>query len=114
VSLLGFCCYDILSHHQKQLGKERVYFSFQFAGHTPSLRKSGTEAEAMEECHLLVLFFMTSLSFFSYTAQDHMPRGGTIHGGLYLSQCSITGNHDQDNSYKRKLLIMSWLIVSEV
>ena len=65
---------------QKQLGEERVYFSLQFI--SPCLREArqgsqdknleaGTEAEAKEECDLLVSHGL--LILLSYTIQDHLP-----------------------------------------
>ena len=65
---------DVLTkdHDQKQLGKERVYFSSPLSGHTASVKDSmaenpgrnleaGTEAEAKNEC-VERLIFMACLA----------------------------------------------------
>lgn len=74
-------------HDQEQLGEERVDFSLQLSGHTPSLRevrsetqdrnlKTGTEAGTTRNAaHWLAPCGL--LSLLSYGTQDCLSRGGT-------------------------------------
>lgn len=88
--------------------KQKIYFSLQLSGHTPSRKDvragtrcrnlvSGADAKAMDECCLLVWF-----SLLPYSIQDHQPRGGTpppIHthmwAGALWYQSSIKKMHQR-------------------
>ena len=52
--------------------------------HSFSLRelKSGTEAEAMEECRLLTCSSKLKFSLLSWNTQDHQPRGSATYSEL--------------------------------
>lgn len=54
---------EVKHHDQNNLGEERVYFTFQHSGQTPSLR-AGTQVEAVMGCCLLVcLSWLTQPAF---------------------------------------------------
>lgn len=44
--------------------------------------EAGTKAEAVEGYCLLAGFSCLLSSLLSYITQDHMPRGGTVHGDM--------------------------------
>lgn len=64
----GMECYD-----QKEFGEERVYFSSQLSGHTPSLKESGQELKQAVEEHCLLTCPHGSLSLFSYAPRTPCP-----------------------------------------
>lgn len=55
----GMGCCD-----QEEFGEERVYFSPQLSGHTPSLKESGQEPKQAVEEHCLLLVPMAHSAFF--------------------------------------------------
>lgn len=73
-------CYNRRPHDQKQFGKERVYLSLQLSTQGRNL-EIDTEAEAMEECCLLV----SSLWLFQFAllyTPGPLDQGSTSHSNL--------------------------------
>lgn len=86
-ALLKVSAAVIKIHDQKQLGKERVYFSLQFSNYTPSLRevRTGpqsknlvvrTEGKTSEKCCLLACSLWLAQPAFLYTQKWYRPQWG--------------------------------------
>ena len=84
-ALLKVSAAVIKIHDQKQLGKERVYFSLQFSNYTPSLRevRTGpqsknlvvrTEGKTSEKCCLLACSLWLAQPAFLYTQKWYRPQ----------------------------------------
>lgn len=90
-SLLFFCCDRTLT----KMNLRRGEFVLQLPGHNPSLREvrtgvqAGTWEQKLDEgpqrsiaYWFAYVCFSDLLSYFSYIAQDHLPRSDSAHNGL--------------------------------
>jgi hypothetical protein len=82
VSIVG-----IKHHGQKKFGEEKVYFDLQLETIIKEVRagtQTGQEPRCTSGCRGHGGVFLTGLlNLHSYRTQDHQPRGGTTHNGLY-------------------------------
>lgn len=89
---------------QKQLREERVCFSTELSGRSPSQKQGrvGTETENMAEHYLLAPHRL--LKLFSDTAQDTRPSTAPTHSGLGPLESIINQNNAVQNNPQASLM----------